>query len=325
MIARHALDSRDTDIVRRGLKVIGALALVDAMSKADKLVRDPDSKIAADARACASCCDNVSNCEQPSRRTLSAAVGGWPNRTPRRRDTAIMPVLSAMQNSDAGYSITEPMFERREMDHVCQAIVSADLPRTKAGVRHVLRIPAVRGLAAHPNLMTLAARFIGEQPIPFRATLFDKSAASNWLVAWYQDTALPMDRRVDDAAWGPWSVKGGVLHAIAPASALATIVALRVHLDDSTLANGPLRVLPGSHAGGVLTHDQIQDMAAGVTPVACVAAAGSIVAMRPLVVHASSKARDDQPRRVLHIEYAASVHFGHGFALAGEPQLSCQG
>jgi len=65
--------------------------------------------------------------------------------------------------------------------------------------------------------------------------LFDKSAASNWLVAWHQDTALPVDRRIDDMSWGPWSVKGGVLHAIAPASALVTIVALRVHLDDSTL------------------------------------------------------------------------------------------
>jgi hypothetical protein len=39
-------------------------------------------------------------------------------------------------------------------------------------------------------------------------------------------------------------MKGGVLHAIAPASALAIVVALRVHLDDSTHANGPLRVLP---------------------------------------------------------------------------------
>jgi len=38
--------------------------------------------------------------------------------------------------------------------------------------------------------------------------------------------------------------------------------------------------------------------------------------MRPLVVHASSKAIDDQPRRVLHIEYAATVHLGAGLELA---------
>jgi len=221
-----------------------------------------------------------------------------------------------MNTLDAGYSITELVFERREMERVSQALSGADLYRTKAGVRHVLPLPAVRALAAHPALVALAATFIGDQPIPFRATLFDKSTASNWLVAWHQDTALPLRQKVDDSSWGPWSVKGGVLHAIAPASALATVVAVRVHLDDSTQANGPLRVLPGTHTGGLLTHDEIQQLAAVVTPVACVASAGGVVAMRPLVVHASSKASDNQPRRVLHIEYATSVHLGAGLELA---------
>jgi hypothetical protein len=66
----------------------------------------------------------------------------------------------------------------------------------------------------------------------------------------------------------------------------------------------------------VLTHDEIQRVAIAVTPVECVASAGGVVAMRPLVVHASSKASDNQPRRVLHIEYAASVHLGAGIELA---------
>ena len=221
-----------------------------------------------------------------------------------------------MNNFDAGYSIIEDIFEWREMERISHGLVAADLPRKKAGVRHVLRIPAVRALAAHPALVALAATFIGEQPIPFRATLFDKSATSNWLVAWHQDTTLPVSQRVNDSSWGPWSVKGGVLHAIAPASALNTVVALRVHLDDSTQANGPLRVLPSTHACGVLTHDEIQQMAGVVTPIQCVVSAGGVVAMRPLVVHASSKAIDDQPRRVLHIEYAATVHLGAGLELA---------
>jgi ectoine hydroxylase-related dioxygenase (phytanoyl-CoA dioxygenase family) len=221
-----------------------------------------------------------------------------------------------MHTLDAGFSITESVFERREMQRVCQALATADLPRTKAGVRNTLRVPAVRELAGHPDLVALAATFIGEQPIAFRATLFDKSAVSNWLVAWHQDTALPLRQRVDDATGGPWSIKGGVLHAIAPASALAIVVALRVHLDDSTMTNGPLQVLPGTHAGGVLTHDELQREVAAITPVACVASAGGIVAMRPLVVHASSKASDDEPRRVLHIEYSTSVHIGTGIELA---------
>jgi ectoine hydroxylase-related dioxygenase (phytanoyl-CoA dioxygenase family) len=145
--------------------------------------------------------------------------------------------------------------------------------------------------------------------------LFDKSAISNWLVAWHQDTALPLHQRVDDSLWGPWSVKGGVLHAIAPAAALAMMVALRVHVDDSTLTNGPLRVLPDTHTAGVLTQEDIQRFAGVVQQVECVSSAGGVVAMRPLVVHASSKASDHQPRRVLHIEYAATVHLGAGIEL----------
>jgi len=221
-----------------------------------------------------------------------------------------------MHNSDEGFSITEPLFERQAMDRVSQTLLAADLARTKAGARHVLRMPLVRALAKDPTLVDLAAEFIGGTPIPFKATLFDKSAASNWLVAWHQDTALPVRQRIDDAAWGPWSMKRGVLHAIAPASALAMVVALRIHLDDSTLTNGPLRVLPGTHSSGVLADDEIQRMATSIAPVTCVVSAGGVVAMRPLVVHASSKAGDDEPRRVLHIEYATSVHLGAGIELA---------
>jgi len=38
--------------------------------------------------------------------------------------------------------------------------------------------------------------------------------------------------------------------------------------------------------------------------------------MRPLIVHASSKAQSDRPRRVLHIEYADSPNLGDGLELA---------
>jgi hypothetical protein len=38
--------------------------------------------------------------------------------------------------------------------------------------------------------------------------------------------------------------------------------------------------------------------------------------MRPLLIHASSKSRNDAPRRVLHIEYAASLEVASGLELA---------
>jgi hypothetical protein len=50
--------------------------------------------------------------------------------------------------------------------------------------------------------------------------------------------------------------------------------------------------------------------------VECVVDRGGVLSLRPLLVHASSKARFDQPRRVIHIEYAASLELGRGVQLA---------
>lgn len=221
-------------------------------------------------------------------------------------------------HADEGYAIYEHVFDRVEMIRAIDCLASADVSWTRAGARHVLAVPTVRAIASDIRLLRIAARFIGGTPFPFRVTLFDKSARGNWLVAWHQDTVVPVRRRVHAAAWGPWSTKGGVLHARAPSSALEPIVALRVHLDDSTDANGPLRVLPRTHTRGVLTADAIACAAREIAPVSCVAACGSVVAIRPLTIHSSAKSRDEQPRRVLHIEYAACADLGDGVELLNE-------
>ena len=111
-------------------------------------------------------------------------------------------------------------------------------------------------------------------------------------------------------------MKDGVIYAHAPATALSRVLALRVHLDDSLAENGPLRVLPGTHTQGVLGDEEIHECAERISPVECLVGKGGIVAMRPLLIHASSKSRSDVPRRVLHIEYAECLEIAAGFVLA---------
>lgn len=152
--------------------------------------------------------------------------------------------------------------------------------------------------------------------MPYRATLFEKSDARNWLVVWHQDTALPLASRVDSAEWGPWSMKDGVTYAHAPTWALENVIALRVHLDDSKAENGPLRVIPGSHREGVLTDDHVFRKARESAAVDCIIRRGGVLRMRPLLIHASSKSIAPGPRRVLHVEYAASLDLGNGLRLA---------
>jgi ectoine hydroxylase-related dioxygenase (phytanoyl-CoA dioxygenase family) len=147
------------------------------------------------------------------------------------------------------------------------------LHRSRAGIRHAMHVPAVAAVASDRRLLEIAAEILGAAPCPYRATLFDKSPDSNWLVVWHQDTALPLEKRDDRPGWGPWSAKDGIKYAHAPAQALGKVVAFRLHLDDSTAENGPLRVLPGTHTRGVLSDDAIHDLASTMAPVDCPLAA----------------------------------------------------
>ena len=183
-------------------------------------------------------------------------------------------------------------------------------------MRHAMRLQVVAEIARESHLMEIACSILGEDALPFRATLFDKSPISNWLVVWHQDTALPLQKRIEIAGWGPWSVKDGVTYAHAPASALEQVLAVRLHLDDSTGDNGPLRVLPGTHTRGVLSDEQLHDLSTKIDEAECLVRRGGVLAMRPLIVHASSKSRTGAPRRVLHIEYASSIALADGLRLA---------
>lgn len=215
-----------------------------------------------------------------------------------------------------GFSILPATFLQNEMEKLTRDLEQSEMRRSKAGIRHALGHEGVQDLAAEPRLLSLAREILGREAISFRATLFDKSRQANWLVVWHQDTALPIRKRHDAHGWGPWSVKDGITYAHAPASALRQVLALRVHLDESNADNGPLRVLPGTHVKGILTDDDIEELAGSIPPIDCLVARGGVLAMRPLIVHASSKSRSQVPRRVVHIEYAGCGSFAPGLELA---------
>jgi ectoine hydroxylase-related dioxygenase (phytanoyl-CoA dioxygenase family) len=215
-----------------------------------------------------------------------------------------------------GYGLVSKVFAPSDLFAVSAELSKQNLKRSRAGARHVLSLRSVTELAQSPSLMEIARGLLGNFAIPFRATFFDKSPNSNWLVAWHQDTALPLVARNEIPGWGPWSTKDGVLYAHAPAEGLEHVLALRVHLNDSTNENGPLRVIPDTHKIGVLTDQEIQQRVGNSSGVECLIEAGGVVAMHPLLLHASSKSDSELPRRVLHMEYASSLVFENSLELA---------
>jgi ectoine hydroxylase-related dioxygenase (phytanoyl-CoA dioxygenase family) len=217
---------------------------------------------------------------------------------------------------EQGFAIIPGVLGEEDISRLLDDLAKATLRRSRAGVRHAFKNPAVARLAQDSRLLGIAREVLGSDAFPFRATLFEKSRCTNWLVAWHQDTALPLREKQERPGWGPWSVKDGIVYAHAPAGALSQILALRVHLDDSTAQNGPLRVLPRTHKLGVLSDDEIRHFSAEVSAVDCLTPKGGVLAMRPLVIHSSSKSQAEDSRRVLHIEYSLSPVVANGLELA---------
>ena len=223
---------------------------------------------------------------------------------------------SGVAIEENGFAILPRLFSEEYLDRLLQEMNELAPRRSRAGVRHALGLPPVAALAREPQMMKLVQGILGPKAFPFRATLFDKSPAANWLVVWHQDTALPLRDRIETPGWGPWSMKDGIHYAHAPASALSQVAALRVSFDDSTAENGPLRILPGTHTLGVLTDDKVGEVASQRVPVACIVPKGGLLVMKPLLIHASSRSHSGTPRRVLHIEYAASDSIARPLQLA---------
>lgn len=209
-----------------------------------------------------------------------------------------------MKVEQDGYAIVPNVFTPDEVQNLALTLESSNLPRSRAGIRHLLGNTAIAQVTNDPRLLGIAQSILGNDAFPFKATLFDKSPETNWLITWHQDTALPLREKQEAPGWGPWSTKEGIAYAHAPATALEKIVALRLHLDDSTNENGPLRVVPSTHRKGVLSDEEVEAIVSNATPLACLVQKGGIIVMRPLIIHASSKSQAESPRRVIHVEYA---------------------
>jgi ectoine hydroxylase-related dioxygenase (phytanoyl-CoA dioxygenase family) len=156
----------------------------------------------------------------------------------------------------------------------------------------------------------IAESVLGQSCFAVRGILFDKTPGANWKVAWHQDLTIAVKERRDVAGYDGWSVKQGITHVQPPVQVLEKMLAVRVHLDDCGVANGPVRVVSGSHRRGRLTPGQIDEMKATREPTDCIVERGGILAFRPLTLHASSPARTPAHRRVVHLEFASTPLHG---------------
>jgi ectoine hydroxylase-related dioxygenase (phytanoyl-CoA dioxygenase family) len=154
----------------------------------------------------------------------------------------------------------------------------------------------VQRLRRHP----MVSAFIPPGAVAVQCTYFEKSVSRNWLVPWHQDLSIPVAARVAESSLHGWSNKEGMLFVQAPPAVLEQMVALRLHLDDCSPQDGPLRVIPGSHVYGVIAPEDERAIRNASSEVICAAERGAALIMRPLLLHGSSKASGASRRRILH-------------------------
>ncbi len=198
-------------------------------------------------------------------------------------------------------------FNLKELALAVDSVLTDKMSLNKPGQRHMLKSSKiVYDFANSPQIMELASVALGNDCQPVRALLFNKTSNSNWFVPWHQDITIAVKEHKIFPGFINYTLKDGLIHVQPPAHILEQMLAIRIHLDDSTNSNGAIKFYKGSHLSGILTQSQINDLITNQTNiVSCQALTGDIIIMKPLIVHSSPKiASTNSTRRVLHIEYA---------------------
>lgn len=185
------------------------------------------------------------------------------------------------------------------------------------GSRQLLTLPWCQRLAGQLRAAPGLSDLIPPGHLAVQCTYFEKSRDTNWLVALHQDLAIPVRRKLEHPALHGWALKEATHFVQAPPQVLEQLVAVRVHLEDCGPNDGPLRVVPGSHAMGVIDSAEALQLRGQRGEATCPAAQGAALVMRPLLLHASSKASGSSRRRLLHFLFGpAQLPYGLAWAAA---------
>lgn len=204
-----------------------------------------------------------------------------------------------------GSMILHHVFSKKEVNHIKSRI--DHYFKTKGedqayAVRNLLNeIPELRTLVLNSNLLYVLKR-INPRLFLTKGIFFDKSPDANWCVAWHQDITINVKEKIETAGYGGWTKKEHAYGVCPPDEVLIDGITIRIHLDDADETNGALMVVPGSHHKK-LNNEEIDVIAQNCVPTVCEVNAGGIHAMKPLLLHASSKAKSPKHRRVIYLEF----------------------
>lgn len=202
-----------------------------------------------------------------------------------------------------GYAVAPTFLDPAEADAIEAALGRLRVPR--AGTRTLLELEWCRALAGRVR----SAFKLGG--VAVQCTLFDKTPEKNWLVGFHQDLFIPVRERIEHPELRAWSVKEGQHFVQPPVVLLEQLIAVRIHIDDCGPENGPLRLVPTSHRRGEIDASEAARLRSVAGEVLLPIRRGGALLLKPLVLHASSKATSPSQRRVLHFLFGpADIGYG---------------
>lgn len=212
--------------------------------------------------------------------------------------------------ADNGYLVVENLFS---CDQVARALGAIDEllspdnpdkpyefePRDGTTVRRIWsptqRHSAFWDMASDPTLLDCLERLIGPDILFHYSKLNMKGPKVGSVVEWHQDFSYYPHTN-------------------------SSLVTALVFLDDANADNGCLRVVPGSHRNGLLSHEVdgfFRGKVSGVDEAAAVSVevpAGSVLFLHCLTLHASARNESSRPRRTFLPAYRAAdalpIYFG---------------
>jgi len=215
-----------------------------------------------------------------------------------------------LELEEVGFSVVNNIYTPDEVAQMRASIADANTDKDTFrkskdlfAIRQFLKeIPKVESLIFNEQLKELLGKVFNENAFVVKSIYFDKPEKSNWYVAYHQDLTISVDKKIDLEGFGPWTVKQGQFAVQPPLDILKRNFTIRIHLDETTVENGALKVIPQSHLKGIYRPDTI-DWEVEEEAV-CEVESGGVMLMKPLILHRSSRTTNGQKRRVIHIEFS---------------------
>ncbi|WP_020526997.1 WYL domain-containing protein [Flexithrix dorotheae] len=217
-------------------------------------------------------------------------------------DKGLKPMVKKLVHK--GYALVTQVYSNREVKKM-KALVDqyfAQVEINPYSQRKLLKaIPELIPVIFNKNLKKII-RSINPKVFLTKSIYFDKSPQANWYVTWHQDIPINVKEKITTEGFYGWTQKDGVISVCPPEDISQKIFSIRIHLDETNENNGALKVISGSHKK-VLKDEEIQLITENSSPVICDVGPGGIQVMKPLILHASSKSKQQKRRRVIHLEF----------------------